>query len=163
MDKRRCLRCGSTDLIPGVIYDSMEYGKRSLTFEWTPDKAWNTSSVPLNAILCKSCGNTELIANLDIFIPTTRRECPHCKRIYAYREEDEISLNTVRCPYCGSAFRIDPPIKCPSCGAVYLYGPEKIKEGTVICQNCGKLFLTTSKEESDTLMDDLEEDLERRR
>jgi uncharacterized Zn-finger protein len=163
VDKRRCLRCGGTDLIPGVIYDFMEYGKRGLTFEWTPDHVWNPSSVPLNAILCKSCGHTEFIANLDIFIPTTQRECPHCKRIYAYREDDEISPKTVKCPYCHNVFKIDPPIKCPLCGAVYLYSPEKIKEGTAICQNCGKLFLTSDAEESDILMDALEEDLERRR
>ncbi|MFW9956846.1 MAG: MJ0042-type zinc finger domain-containing protein [Candidatus Odinarchaeota archaeon] len=36
---------------------------------------------------------------------------------------------------------------CPNCGSVYVYSKEKIKaDGTVICQNCGKPFVTPQKE-----------------
>ncbi|KXH77182.1 MAG: hypothetical protein AM326_05575 [Candidatus Thorarchaeota archaeon SMTZ-45] len=57
-------------------------------------------------------------------------------------------------------FKIVPPQKCPSCGAAYLYSLEKIKKGTVICQNCGNLFLIQDPLDSDELIEDIEADLQ---
>jgi phage FluMu protein Com len=159
MNKRACLRCGSTDLQPGVIYDCWQYGKTQLAFEWNVGRHLGPDSVPLNAIICKSCGHTELIASMDAFIPSTRRECPYCKAIYSYREKDESAPNVVRCYNCNNEFEIYPPKKCPSCGAVYLYSKEMTKEGTVVCQNCGKLFLIQKSTESGDLIDEIAEDL----
>jgi len=161
MNTRHCLRCGSTNLQAGIIYDYWQYGKTNLTFHWKPETPFGVDSLPLHAVLCKSCGHVELIANLDAFIPTTRRECPHCKAIYSYRQEYEISPNIVKCQNCHKTFKIYPPKKCPSCGAVYLYSTKKIKEGTTICQNCGKLFLIQDSNKSDELIDDIEEGLQK--
>ena len=158
MTSRHCLRCGSTDLLSGVIYERDEYGRNVLRFQWKPDSVWEPDSVKLNAIMCKSCGYTELIADLDVFIPKVERECPHCKKIYAYREEDKIGEDLVKCPYCEKKFKIHPPKKCPYCGAVYLYNKEMILEGTVVCQNCSKVFPIDESSKSEGVIDDIEDE-----
>ncbi|KXH77183.1 MAG: hypothetical protein AM326_05580 [Candidatus Thorarchaeota archaeon SMTZ-45] len=68
MNIRHCLRCGSTDLQAGVIYDYREYGKPQISFHWKPESILGMDSVSLHAILCKFCGHTELVANIDAFI-----------------------------------------------------------------------------------------------
>ncbi len=159
MKPSQCLRCGSTDLQYGVIYDYWEAGKSRMTFNWKRESALGPDYVPLEAILCKSCGHIELIADFEVFIPKTRRECPHCHALYSYRLDLEQSQNTVRCPNCNKEFIIYPPKKCPSCGAVYLYNQADVVEETIVCQNCGKSFLFHDSDESSELISDSEEDL----
>jgi len=123
---------------------------------WKSDSIFGGDAVILNAIVCMSCGHTELVADLGIYAPSTRYECPQCKAVYAYYEEDEISPNVVKCQNCNKTFNIPTPRKCPLCEAVYRYSQEKIKEGAIICQNCGNLFLIQDSGESDQLIDDIE-------
>jgi len=73
-------------------------------FRWKSESTLGTEAVLLNAILCISCGHTELIADLGVFTPGTRRKCPHCQAIYSYRKEDELSPRVVRCPNCNKEF-----------------------------------------------------------
>lgn len=109
MNPKSCLRCGSIDLQAGVIYDSEKFSKSPLMFRWKLESSFGTDMVLLDAILCKSCGHTELVVDIEVFLR---------------------------------------PKKCPSCGASYRYSKEKIKEGTVACQNCGNLFLIQGSDES---------------
>lgn len=141
MKKRTCLRCGSMDLYTGVIFDQTQYAKSPLIFRRKSELQSGPDYVPLNAILCKTCGHIELLANPGSFIQPRRRECPHCGAIYSYRIEDEILTNVVRCYNCNKEFGIHPPIVCPSCGATYLYSKERVIEGTVVCQNCEMVIL----------------------
>jgi predicted Zn finger-like uncharacterized protein len=102
---RTCLRCGGTDLQKGVIYEYFQYGKELMEFYWRPESKAE-DSIPLYAILCKSCGHTELVADPDGFIKFTKLACPHCKAIYAYRINEELSPATVRCSNCNKEFEV---------------------------------------------------------
>ncbi len=160
MTDRYCLRCGSTKLQPGVIYDHFQVSREQLMVHWKSNSVFGGDAVLLHAIVCMSCGHTELVADLGIYAPSTRYECPHCKTVYAYYEKDEISPNVVRCQNCNKTFKIPAPKKCPLCGAVYLYSQEKIREGAITCQNCGNLFLIQDSTENDQLIDDIEAGLQ---
>jgi len=103
---RTCLRCGSTELQNGFIYDYRQPVQVQMTFHWKPESTVESDSIPLFAILCKSCGHIELIANTEIFIPPTIRACPHCKATYSYRIKEELSPTIVRCANCGKEFKI---------------------------------------------------------
>ena len=107
MAKRTCLRCGGTDLILGVIYDYALHDKSPLTFQPGTDTSFWRESITINAILCKSCGHTELVASPSAFLTAKRRTCPHCKAVYSYREQDEVILGVVRCHNCNKEFEIE--------------------------------------------------------
>ncbi|MFW9957411.1 MAG: MJ0042-type zinc finger domain-containing protein [Candidatus Odinarchaeota archaeon] len=108
MKIRSCLRCGSTNLQKGVIYDYYYYltSKTPLTFNWLSDQKEEFESTPLEAILCKSCGHVELVVDADSLIEYTRLTCPHCKAIYSYRIKAEESPIKVRCANCNKEFKV---------------------------------------------------------
>jgi predicted Zn finger-like uncharacterized protein len=104
---KTCLRCGSTDLQNGVIYEYFQFGKSLMEFQWKPESKAE-DSVPLFAILCKSCGHNELAVDPDVFIKLTKLACPHCKAIYSYRIKEDSSPNIVKCANCNKEFEIYP-------------------------------------------------------
>lgn len=155
METTTCLRCGNTDIHLGFIpiYRSQLY------FQFYPEMYSTEEPVRIHAILCKSCGHIELIGDPAAFIPTTKRECPHCKAMYAYRKENERYPNVFTCQNCGRKFEVIPPKKCPHCGAVYIYSKDTIIEGSVVCQNCKKEFPYEESQDERDIFDAIEEDL----
>ncbi|MFX1580536.1 MAG: hypothetical protein ACFFBJ_12875 [Promethearchaeota archaeon] len=82
--------------------------------------------------------------------------CPHCNATYVYEEAESLETTKRVCQNCGKQFDIDEPrdaerewgeiryrrTPCPYCKAVYLYNKSHLREdGTVVCQNCGGIFL----------------------
>jgi transcription elongation factor Elf1 len=142
-----------------VIYEYWEGGKSRMTFNWKHESSLGPDYVPLDAFVCKSCGHIELIADFEVFIPITRRECPHCHALYSYRLNLELPQNIVRCSNCNKEFIVYPPKKCPSCGAVYLYNQANVVDETIVCQNCGKSFLFQNSDQSNESTSDIEDEL----
>ena len=103
MTNRSCLRCGKTDLKLGVIYDYYHNDKAPITFQAKSDVFYGGKPLKINAILCNSCGHTELVADLSEFTPHKRRVCPHCKAAYSYKEQ-----GIVVCHNCTKEFSIEP-------------------------------------------------------
>ena len=108
MTKRTCLRCESTDLTLGVIYDYFHQTKAPITFQAKSEVFYGGKPTAINAILCKSCGHTELVADLSEFMPPKRRVCPHCKASYSYQEQGDAVLGLVKCFNCNNEFEIEP-------------------------------------------------------
>jgi hypothetical protein len=92
----------------GVIYDYSYHDKAPLTFQSKSEAFYGGKPITMNAILCKSCGHTELVADLSEFMPSKRRVCPYCKAIYSYKEQDEVLLGIVKCYNCSKEFAIEP-------------------------------------------------------
>lgn len=111
MTERTCLRCGKTNLILGVIYDYSYREKAPLTFQVKSEAFYGGKPITINAILCKSCGHTELVGDLSEIVPPKHRVCPHCKASYSYKEQDEALLGVVRCYNCSKEFAIEPDIE----------------------------------------------------
>lgn len=155
MENTTCLRCGSTDIHLGFI----PAYRTPLYFQFYPEFYNIEDPVKIHAILCKSCGHIELVADPTSIIPTTKRECPHCKAVYEYRMENEKYPDVFSCQNCGKEFEVSPPKKCPHCGAVYLYSKETIKEGAVVCQNCKKKFPYDESQDEQDIFDAIEDDL----
>jgi len=107
MKIRTCLRCGSTNLQKGVIYEYYYPSTKSpMTFNWISDQKDEFDSTPLEAILCKSCGHVELVVDSDSLIEYTRLTCPHCKAMYSYRIKTEEYPIKVRCSNCNKEFNV---------------------------------------------------------
>lgn len=108
MKKGTCLRCGSTDLKLGIIYDYSYREKNPITFQSKSESFYGGKPITINAILCKSCGHTELVADLSEVRPPKRRKCPHCKAVYSYKEKEDVILGLVTCHNCGKEFATEP-------------------------------------------------------
>ena len=108
MTKGTCLRCGGTDLKLGVIYDYSIRDKNPLTFQSKSEAFYGGKPITTNAILCKSCGHIELVADLSDILPPKRRACPYCKAVYSYKEQEEALLGLVKCFNCGKEFSLEP-------------------------------------------------------
>ncbi len=103
--ERTCLRCGKTNLMLGVIYDYSHREKAPITFQSKSEVFYGGKPIVLNAILCKSCGHTELVADLSEVSSPKRYVCPHCKASYSYKVQD---LGVVKCYNCNKEFTIEP-------------------------------------------------------
>ncbi len=108
MSERTCLRCGKTDLKLGVIYDYSYREKAPITFQPKSEFFYGGKPITISAILCKSCGHTELVADLSEIKPPKRYVCPHCNASYTYKEQDEAILGIIRCYNCNKEFTIEP-------------------------------------------------------
>jgi len=102
-----CLRCRSTDLKLGVIYDYSHNEKAPLTFQSKSEAFYGGKPITTNAILCKACGHIELVADLSEVLPPKRRACPYCKAVYSYKEREEALLGMVKCYNCGKEFALE--------------------------------------------------------
>ncbi len=82
-------------------------------------------------------------------IAETRRFCSHqCANVYNHAIKPKKIVSLV-CAFCGSGFEVrkcdsrfhskHPPKYCSKA----CYGKDKLKQTTVHCGNCGKIFMTT--------------------
>ena len=88
----------------GVIYDYSYREKNPITFQSKSEAFYGGTPIAINAILCKSCGHTELVGDLSEVRPPKRSKCPHCKAVYSYKEQGEALLGVVTCFNCGKEF-----------------------------------------------------------
>jgi len=104
MAMTRCIRCGGADIYRGRLPIG--------SFPYTDEIIWKSESPEMIederivAILCKSCGHIELIAESNLIGQKVQQKCPFCKAQYAYRLPTDTYEKTVECQNCGKKFVI---------------------------------------------------------
>ncbi|TFH06646.1 MAG: hypothetical protein E4H14_10390 [Candidatus Thorarchaeota archaeon] len=102
-----CLRCQSTNLQEGTIYEyAQNYYVEPMRIHWKAKPNIMADSAPLSAIVCKACGHIELVIDPYIAQEPCQHQCPHCKAVYYYRIADEAIHYKVKCQNCGKEFQI---------------------------------------------------------
>ena len=112
MKIKHCLRCNSTKLEKGVIYN---YGTRHylepIAVHWKVAPHLRADSAPIAAIICKSCGHIELLIQEYANIDPRQYQCPHCKAIYYYHLDWDDDPYSLICQNCDKSFQIETSSK----------------------------------------------------
>ncbi|TFG99435.1 hypothetical protein E4H12_02785 [Candidatus Thorarchaeota archaeon] len=102
-----CLRCNSTKLEEGVIYEyTPQHFVEPIRVHWKVALHIRADSAPIKAIVCKSCGHIELVIHDYAKIDPHQYQCPHCRATYYYHLDAESDTHSVKCQNCGKKFEI---------------------------------------------------------
>ena len=107
-----CLRCNSSKLEKGIIFDYAYHrgrGSEPMKVHWKIAPHIRGESAPIEAIVCKTCGHIELMIQNYSFIDPHQYQCPHCRAIYYYRLDAEDNEYIVECQNCGENFEVEDP------------------------------------------------------
>ncbi len=93
-----CLRCGSTDIHPGIL--PINRGLFIDEIMWKSKNPEMVEDESVIAVLCKSCGHIELIASSAMIGTMVQQTCPYCNATYTYRIPAGESRIIVTCQNC---------------------------------------------------------------
>ena len=102
-----CLRCNSTKLEMGVIYEYSQYKIEPMRVHWKVAPHLRADSAPVAVIICKSCGHIELVLHDYANIDSRQHRCPHCRAVYYYHLDAEYETHSLKCQNCGKSFQIE--------------------------------------------------------
>lgn len=109
MEIEHCSKCGSSDIHEGALHEDRPVLGQIL---WKSQSGAKLNDVLVKAILCKFCGNIDLVADSTMIGPKATQKCPYCKAVYSYHKKS-ITEGEVVCQNCEKRFPISDSIKTP--------------------------------------------------